>query len=212
MSRNWSAGRNTGGQLGHPGKTLKRTETPDIVVEHFPEICGGCGAALDRAEGAGFHARQVFDPPEPRPIEVTEHCAHRCTCARCGEPTRASFPEAVAAPVQYGKRIGAFLLYLLHYQLLPEKRLGVFRNRRRKQDVLRLLIDATVPFSNNLAERDGRMMKLRQKISGGFRSVAGAQDFAVIRTLISTARKQGWNLLNTLNSRSAALIAEIRAA
>ena len=49
-------------------------------------------------------------------------------------------------------------------------------------DVLRFLSDPTVPFTNNLAERDGRMMKLRQKISCGFRSVEGAEDFAVIRT------------------------------
>ena len=44
------------------------------------------------------------------------------------------------------------------------------------------------------------MMKLRQKISGGFRSECGAKDFAVIRTVLSTARKQGWNLLQTLTS------------
>ena len=44
------------------------------------------------------------------------------------------------------------------------------------------------------------MMKLRQKISGGFRSEAGAKDFAVIRSLLSTARKQGWDLLQTLTS------------
>jgi Transposase IS66 family len=43
--------------------------------------------------------------------------------ASCGTQTRAAFPEGVTAPVQYGKRIGAFVLYLLHYQLLPEKRL-----------------------------------------------------------------------------------------
>ena len=47
------------------------------------------------------------------------------------------------------------------------------------------------------------MMKLRQKISGGFRSEQGAADFAVIRSLISTARKQGWDLLQTLTAEPA---------
>jgi transposase len=42
------------------------------------------------------------------------------------------------------------------------------------------------------------MMKLRQKISGGFRSQAGAEDFAVIRATLSTAKKQGWDILAAL--------------
>jgi transposase len=69
-------------------------------------------------------ARQVFDLPEPRPLIVTEHRAYGCRCAACGQQTRAAFPEGVTAPVQYGKRLSAFVLYLLHYQLLPEKRLA----------------------------------------------------------------------------------------
>jgi hypothetical protein len=48
------------------------------------------------------------------------------------------------------------------------------------------------------AERDGRMLKLKQKISGCFRSVRGANDFMVIRTLIGTARKQGWGIIQSL--------------
>ena len=44
------------------------------------------------------------------------------------------------------------------------------------------------------------MMKLRQKISGGFRSNDGAKDFAVIRSVLSTARKQGWDMLQTLTT------------
>ena len=71
-----------------------------------------------------FVARQVFDLPEPQPLIVTEPRAHGCRCAACGVKTRATFPDWVTAPVQYGKRIGAFVLYLLHYQLLPEKRLA----------------------------------------------------------------------------------------
>jgi transposase len=68
----------------------------------------------------------------------------------------------------------------------------------RRTDVLRFLHDPDVPFTNNDAERDARMMKLRQKISGGFRAQTSADDFAVIRSVLSTAKKQGWNILRTL--------------
>ena len=80
----------------------------------------------------------------------------------------------------------------------------------RKQDVLRFLTDPTVPFTNNLAEQDGRMMKVQQKVSGGFRSEHGAEDFATIRSVLSTARKQGWSLLETLMSNPFSLIGRLR--
>ena len=401
-------GRKSGGHIGHPGKTLCRTETPDATIDHYP---AACGEPLTAATAIDHVARQVFDLPEPKPLIVTEHRAHGCRCTACGTQTRAAFPDGVTAPVQYGQRIAAFVLYLLHYQLLPEKRLArlmadlfgvtlgaasiarisrdyarryagftdavrdlvaaaalkhmdetgfriggktqwlhiastilltfyrispkrgslpenvtgivvhdhwkpyytltgvlhalcnahhlrelqalveiekedwarkmqrllrrachaanlareqgvtlspgfialiercydailtegfafheaqpalistarkrrgrvprrpghnlLLRLRVRKVDVLRFLSDPTVPFTNNLAERDGRMMKLRQKISGGFRSVDGAEDFAVIRSLLSTARKQGWDILQALASRPDRLIAELQIA
>ena len=89
----------------------------------------------------------------------------------------------------------------------------LLRLSTRKSDVLRFLPDPTVPFTNNLAEQDGRMMKLRQKISGGFRSErTAAADFATIRSVLSTARKQGWNLLQTLTADPARLRAALRLA
>jgi transposase len=404
-------GKKTGGQSGHPGKTLSRVETPDATVDHFPEVCAGCGAALSEAMAVDHTARQVFDLPEPQPLVVTEHRAFACRCGNCGVKTRAAFPADVAAPVQYGARIAAVVVYLLHFQFLPEKRLAQLmadllgvslttatiasmsrncaerfagvaaavrdhvaaaavkhldetgfrigaktqwlhiastllltfyrispkrgslpenmtgivvhdhwkpyytlknvlhalcnahhlrelqalieiekevwarkmqrllrrachaanlareldaplsprfialiercydgivaegfavhealpmladasdkRKRRgrkprrvghnlllrlhaRKTDVLRFLSDPTVPFTNTQAERDARMMKLRQKISGGFRSVAGAAEFATIRSVLSTARKQGWNMLRTLAANPANVIAELR--
>src|SRR5450755_1186498 len=75
----------------------------------------------------------------------------------------------------------------------------LLRLAKHKEDTLRFLRDPTVPFTNNQAERDGRMMKLRQKISGGFRSLQGAMDFALIRSFVSTARKQGWNIIDALS-------------
>jgi transposase len=86
----------------------------------------------------------------------------------------------------------------------------------RKQDVLRFLPDPAVPFTNNLAERDGRMLeprsgsRLRQKISGGFRSEDGAADFGIIRSLLSTAKKQSWDMLRTLTANPNCLIAELQ--
>src|SRR5277367_537403 len=98
------SGKKSGGQKGHPGKTLSRTTTPDTTVDHFPVACAGCGVALSEAMATGHTARQVFDVPEPQPLVVSEHRAYRCQCAACGEQTCAAFPEGVAAPVQYGAR------------------------------------------------------------------------------------------------------------
>jgi len=409
------SGKKPGGQKGHPGETLRQSETVDATINHFPKACAGCGEALSEAMATDHIARQVFDLPEPQPLIVTEHRAHSCRCAACGTQTRADFPPDVKAPVQYGARIAGIVVYLLHGQFLPEKRLAALmadlfgvqlstatiaamsqncaarfesfataiyariaaaaikhldetglriggktqwlhiaatmlltfyriaskrgampenltgialhdhwkpyytlegirhalcnahhlrelkalveiekedwarkmqrllrlachatnlarergkplpprlialferrydailtkglafhaaqpalvrpertgkakaRGRKprrvghnlllrlsiRKQDVLRFLSDLTVPFTNNLAEQAARMMKLRQKISGGFRSAAGAADFAVIRSLLSTAKKQGWNMLDTLAADPKRLIAELKSA
>ncbi len=405
--------RKPGGQKGHKGETLRQVADPDATVDHYPETCQWCGSGLTPDMATGHGARQVFDLPEPRPLVVTEHRAHRCRCGHCGTYTRASFPVAITGPVQYGARIGAMVVYLSHYQLLPEDRLaelmkdlfgaelspaslarrggnsaesvqgvvdvirelvksapvkhmdetglriagrtqwlhvastarltfyrvserrgsllggvggivvhdhwkpyftmegvrhalcnahhlrelqalieiekegwarkmqrllrrachavnlarerGValkpglverFRGcydaitaegiafheaqpplaprsskaKRRgskprrtghnllrrlqthKEDALRFLINFAVPFTNNQAEQDGRMMKVKQKISGGFRSQKGAEDFATVRGFISTARKQGWNIIQALMENPETLIERLHAA
>lgn len=65
-------------------------------------------------------------------------------------------------------------------------------------DVLRFATDFSVPWDNNLAERDIRMVKIAQKISGGFRSNDGAAAFLAFRSYLSTAAKQGVNRLDAL--------------
>ena len=409
------SGNKPGGQKGHDGETLRQVAEPDTVIDHYPRACAACGSMLTPTMATGHRARQVFDLPEPRPPVVTEHRAHDCRCAACGVRTRAAFPEGVNAPVQYGQRIAAFVLYLLHYQLLPEDRLAelmrdlfgvklaaatiarmsrncarrfqgfadtvrdhvaaarvkhmdetgfriggktqwlhiastaaltfyrvcarrgsllanvigtvvhdhwkpyytipgvrhalcnahhlrelkalidiekedwahkmqrllrraarvtnrardrgialkprlverfercydailaeglafhetqpklapattktgrkhrgrmprrtghnlLLRLSTRKQDTLRFLHDPDVPFTNNQAERDGRMMKVKQKISGGFRCEASAADFAVIRSFISTAKKQGWDIVQALTKDPKSLVGSLRPA
>lgn len=414
----------SGGQKGHQGETLRQVTEPDRIVDHYPPSCTACGAPVTPAMSAGHSARQVFDLPEPAALVVTEHRAHDCRCSGCGARSRALFPNGIKAPVQYGPRIAAFVIYLLHYQLLPEDRLAelmadlfgvklaaatiarmsrtcaarwqdfittvrdlvagapvkhmdetgfriggktqwlhvastawltfyrvcarrgsllakvvgivvhdhwkpyytmpnvlhalcnahhlrelkalidiekedwarnmhhllrrachaanlaaerairedlsialntlkprllarferrydaiiaeglafheaqsplapatrkgnpkprgrkprrtghnlLLRLATRKQDVLRFLKDPAVPFTNNQAERDVRMMKVKQKISGGFRCLDAATDFADIRSFISTAKKQGWNVIQAIAQDPQILINSLRMA
>ncbi len=404
-----------GGQPGHPGKTLCAVDNPDHTVDHLPANCANCTAPLPQAPGIDYDRRQVFDLPEPQPLVVTEHRAHRCRCAKCGTVTKGAFPEGVSVPVQYGARITAIVVYLSVFQFVPLDRLktlmvdlfgvtlsrasieamtrrtserllgfsdavrqlilvapikhldetgfrivktlkwlhiaatgwlthyrigadrgdipsglsgivvhdhwapyftmpdvehalcnahhlrellalceieqedwsrrmrtllrrachvehlcrdqqkapdqrlldligrrydaivtsgityheglpalpqklkkdGTPRNARAKRRVghnladrlqkhkaavLRFLTNPDVPFTNNLVERDGRMAKLKQKISGCFRSVQGAKDFMVIRTLIGTAKKQGWGIIQSLMRDPEHLIADLKVA
>jgi transposase len=91
----------------------------------------------------------------------------------------------------------------------PKRRPGENLLRRLhqfKDDVLRFLVDFDTPFTNNLAEQALRMMKVKMKISGAFRTFDAAQDFATLRSVIATARKQGHNILQTLTRDASSLI------
>jgi len=408
-----ASGKKSGGQEGHTGKTLRQVDNPDKVINHYPEQCQGCSAALSEEMATEYQKRQVFDLPEPQPLQVTEHRAHVCCCS-CGTKTVGLFPEDVTAAVQYGAVITATIVYLQIQHHIPEdrvveimrdlfkidlaagtigamvtrtaesfgdaaaaigdrvrteavkhmdetglrvsgktlwlhvastylltfyrvavqrgsmmsdvigtivhdcwgpyfkmanvshalcnahllrelqalmdfekepwafamsrflrqachavhlaqerkttlkpsffqymlarydyivsqglafhaaqappenpnptakkrrgrakKRIGhnlVIRMRDHRQSVLRFITDPAVPFTNNQAEQDVRMMKVRQKVSGGFRSLTGAESFATLRTVISTARKQGIDILETLTQDPAVFLQKLKSA
>lgn len=114
------SGRKPGGQPGHPGSTLALVADPHERERHEPGPCTGCGADLVDAPEVGMERRQVFDLP-PMTVRVTEHqlIARRCSC---GTTTCGVAPEGVTAPVQYGPRITAIILYLYVGQFLSKKR------------------------------------------------------------------------------------------
>jgi transposase len=115
------SGRKSGGQKGHPGRTLEFTDTPKDIVVHAPSCCARCGAGLDQTSSTIKERRQVFDIP-PVALECIEHQAHSKCCPNCGEMTSGSFPTGVENTVQYGPRFNATLLYWTQYQLVPTGR------------------------------------------------------------------------------------------
>jgi transposase len=95
-------------------------------------------------------------------------------------------PHARTQPKQRGRiKQSAAVNLLLHL-------------RQHADDFLRFLTDLRVPFDNNPAERDIRMPKLKQKTSGCFRTVNGAESFCTIRSYLATLRKQGRDVFHAL--------------
>lgn len=114
-------GRKTGGQPGHPGVTLEKVEKPDHYEPcPLPEKCG-CGRKLAGAKVTSTETRQVFDLPEPRPLEVTEYVSDTVECP-CGCIHKAPFPAHVTQPTQYGPRLQATVAYLNEHQVVPYER------------------------------------------------------------------------------------------
>jgi len=113
--------RKPGGQKGHPGSTLTMVDNPDHTTLYPVDRCQRCGRCLTDEAPSDVEKRQVFDIP-PIEVEVTEHQAEIKPCSHCGHLNRATFPEQVKAPAQYGPRLKAIAVYLRQYQLLPYNR------------------------------------------------------------------------------------------
>jgi transposase len=154
--------RKPGAQKGHAGKTLKQVAEPDKVLIHpIGGKCMHCDTDLHGMKSDGYEKRQVFDVPEKITMEVTEHRAEKGTCPCCAKALKATFPEGVNAPVQYGERTQSLVLYLQTYQLLPCERLSelfsdVFDCNLSTGTICRMLersADKTTPIIDAIKEK-----------------------------------------------------------
>lgn len=112
--------RKSGGQPGHKGRKLNRSEDIDQLVVHPVSTCGCCGKDLKDVAVVDHVKRQVFDLPELA-LQVIEHQAELKRCS-CGVISQGTFPSNVRGEVQYGPRVRGLASYLQNYQLLPYQR------------------------------------------------------------------------------------------
>ncbi|MEA2173836.1 MAG: transposase [Blastocatellia bacterium] len=112
------SGKLSGGQAGHRGERRPLTAHPDRIVEHRPEHCRSCQAALTEAQIIRHLKQQVMEVVPAR-MRVTEHRLYVVRCRACGQRTKGEFAQAVRSGVQYGPGVKTRVLYLQQYQLLP---------------------------------------------------------------------------------------------
>jgi len=159
------SGRKPGGQQGHPGATLRQVAEPDTVKVHLPEYCT-CSHCLDEDPIHHVERRQVFELTE-KPFEVIEHRLVAKICSGCGRMVRANAPSEAPAPVQYGPRFRAALVYLRNYQLLPYNRLaqlchdlfGATVSKRTIEAAQQQAYEALAPF-----EQEVRRQLLQEEV------------------------------------------------
>jgi transposase len=134
--------------------------------------------AVQQAKAAGLQ--------QLNPLEVADWKAHYQAILEKGWQANPPDPPAEDGKASRGRR-----------KQSPARNL-LARLSKHQDAVLRFLENFAVPFDNSQAERDIRMVKVQQKVSGGFRSLPGAQAFCRIRGYLSTLRKQGGHLLTAL--------------
>jgi transposase len=148
--------RTNGGQKGHEGYTLKRTELPDYTALHLPGQCSRCGRRFGDAEFFEvIQGRQVFDIPAPK-LEVTEHRIGRIVC--CGRAHDGEYPAAVTASVQYGSGVRALVTKLSVDCRMPMEQIsGLFEdmygyplNTATVEDALQRAYELSAPVEEKI--------------------------------------------------------------
>ena len=116
------SGKKPGGQPGHTGANLRKSDTPTNIILHIACDCVHCGGSLEGGKVINGERRQVFDIPPPPPVNVEEHIVQMTECPFCLKMTSGVFPEGVNATVQYGPRIKALTVDIVHGNMVSVKR------------------------------------------------------------------------------------------
>lgn len=111
-------GRKPGGQKGHKGTTLLKSESPNEIHKLLSKYCCKCGEELKQKDQRLISTRQVIEVPPIQPLYI-EYQQYGCECTKCGNLQKANFPKGVNAPIQYGASVVALVSYFNIFQYIP---------------------------------------------------------------------------------------------
>ena len=114
-------GRKPGGQAGHKGNTLKMIAHPDAIVDLKSNYCKACGEDLKSLNHKLVSKRQEVIIPPIAPL-YKEYRQYGCLCS-CGHHQKATYPQGVNAPIQFGSSVIAMVSYFNVFQYVPYRRL-----------------------------------------------------------------------------------------
>lgn len=117
-----------GGQLGHEGRTLKISSTPDSIID-YDEInyCQNCSANIEQVPSHRFESKQEVEIPAVFPRYI-EHRSYQKTCACCGFINQSKLPDYLSSSIQYSPAIESMVAYYHTYHFLPSKRMAALFN------------------------------------------------------------------------------------
>lgn len=156
--------RSSGGQKGHPGKTLEFSSTPVIAPLPVTGYCS-CGQCWDDVPASSFVARQVYYLPEVK-LEATEYRAEVKICPSCDQKEQAAFPAWVKHHVQYGPNVMQLVTYLHIEQHIP-----LYRTHRILLEVYGVHLSEGTIFNALMTASDALIAaEFDEKLSAGLQA------------------------------------------
>ena len=164
----------SGGQPGHEGHTLHKTDNVDELVKMSLDRCPECGEDLSDIPGVEKMSRQVVDICFPAPV-VTQYSIFEKVCPNCGRTVRSEFPDNVKGEVSYGPNVQALVVYLCEEHAVSYQRV-----KRLMEDMFNInMSEGTI---DNIVQRmTKRARNLYEKIKDkiGHSPVVGADETGV---------------------------------
>jgi transposase len=155
--------KNPGGQEGHEGTTLEKSENPDEIVKHQVEHCSNCAHALSDVSASAQDSRQEIDIIPAKKI-IREHITYSKLCPNCHHVNLASFPAGLDKSIQYGKTIKAKSIYYNERQLIPYARV---KELMKDEYGLNISTGTLVNFKKECHEKASfPVSKIKQRIIG----------------------------------------------